>query len=183
MPVIKADYMCIPEIMKTYGKKFDDLFLMLVSSIESGELDAKTFNAKKGIRSLSIKKTEVVEWIESKVEDVDFYSVPQIAKLLVINQQFAYELIHTGVIQSDIDEGTHLHHIREEQLAAFKAHYILLSKLSKLLQLSSRSLIELFATRDIFPIDKGWSKNLRQKVYLREDVLSIHWIERALIQG
>jgi len=183
VPVIKADYMCIPEIMKTYGKKFDDLFLMLVSSIESGELDAKTFNAKKGIRSLSIKKTEVVEWIESKVEDVDFYSVPQIAKLLVINQQFAYELIHTGVIQSDIDEGTHLHHIREEQLAAFKAHYILLSKLSKLLQLSSRSLIELFATRDIFPIDKGWSKNLRQKVYLREDVLSIHWIERALIQG
>jgi len=179
-PVIKADYMCIPEIMRTYGKKFDNLFLMIMKAIESEELNAKTFNAKQGIRSLSIKKAEVIEWIESKLGDVDFYSVPQLAKLLVINQQFAYELIHAEIIQSDIDDVTGLHCIQEEQLAAFKAQYILLSKLSKVINLSSRVLIEFLSSKTIYPIDKKWSRKLRQKVYLREDVLSIYWIERAM---
>lgn len=180
VPVIKADYMCIPEIMRIYGKKFDNLFMMLIKAIESDELNAKTFNANQGIRSLSIKKTKVIEWVESQLGDVDFYSVPQIAKLLVINQQFAYELINTGIIECDIDDTTGIHCIKEEQLAAFKAQYILLSKLSKDIQLSSRTLIECLASKAIYSIDKEWSIKLRQKVYLRKDVLSIYWIENAL---
>lgn len=180
VPVIKADYMCIPEIMRVYGKKFDNLFLMIINAIESGELDAKTFNVKQGIRSLSIRSTEVVDWIESKLTDVDFYSIPQIAKLLVINQQFAYELINTGVLESEIDKLTGIHRIKEEHLAAFHAKYILLSKLSKSIELSSRSLIECLASKAIYPIDKEWSRKLRQKVYLREDIISIHWIACTL---
>jgi hypothetical protein len=177
VPVIKADYMCIPEIMRTYGKKFDNLFMMLINAIESGELNAKTFNAKQGIRSLSISKTEIIDWIESKLGDVDFYSVPQLAKLIVINQQFAYELINTGIIESDIDKLTGIHSIREEQLATFKTQYILLSKLSNLLNLSSRLLIEYLRSKAIYPVDKEWSRKLRQKVYLRDEVLNVYWIK------
>ena len=180
VPVIKADYMCVPEIMRTYGKKIDGLFTLLIDAINAGELMAKTFNAKKGIRSLSIAKVDVLEWIESKLGDVEFYSVPQIAKLLVINQQFTYELVHFGLLRSDLDTETHCHHIQEEQLAAFKTQYILLSKLSKLLKLSSRTLIEFLGSRNIFSVDKGWSVKLRQKVYLRDDIISVYWMESAL---
>lgn len=57
-------------------------------------------------------------------------------------------------MESDVNELTMLHRTQEEHLAAFKVKYILLSKLSKFIKLSSLALIECLESRAIYPIDK-----------------------------
>lgn len=139
IPLIRADYMCIPEIMRTYGSKKEGLFVDVINAIESGALTAIKFNNKPGMRSLAIRKPEVVEWIDSILPNPEYYSVPRVAKLLGLNQQFTYDLVHYGILEST--QAKHYYEISDEHLTAFHLTYVLLSKLSKSAGVSSRTLI------------------------------------------
>ena len=51
----------------------------------------------------------------------------------------------------------------------FHDNYIVLSKLTKESNKSSRKVIRDLAEREIFPVDELWKNKLRQKLYLKKD--------------
>lgn len=172
--VVQSDYLCIPDIMRAYGHKCENLLSRLLEAVEANELIAKQFSAKPSVRSLAIKKSDLLHWLDTTLPTDHYYSVPRVAKLLGVNQQFTYELVHYGLLHSD--ETDHGYDITDEHLMAFHIEYVLLSKLSKSTGVNSRNLIKHLMDYEIYSVDKDWPVKLRQKVYRREEVEAVEWL-------
>ena len=77
-------------------------------------------------------------------------SVPMVAKLFGINDEFTYELVNGGLLLSDKEKPRT---IRQHHLIDFQKRFVILSKLVKVVGLSSRTLIFNLKAREVYAID------------------------------
>lgn len=100
-------------------------------------------------------------------------SIPVAAKLMQIQQQFAYQLVKVGLLETSSALGGTTRWLSQINIEQFQQKYILLSKLSKNTGLSSRTLMSYLASIGVFPVDQGWERALRQKVYIKEQLSDV----------
>jgi predicted DNA-binding transcriptional regulator AlpA len=118
-------------------------------------------------------KNDFLEWYERHKVKSSLISIPATAKLLGLQQQFTYQLVEAGLIGSSIKPGCSSRWILKQNISDFRDQYVLLSKLAKRVQVSSRTLLSYLASRQIYPVDQDWLDPLRQKVYERNRLVNV----------
>lgn len=162
------------EVMKYFSGRLDDFLIRLTESVKDGSLSISSLDSdKNGYSSLNFLKSDFLFWLEFNKKNEEYISVPLLAKVLGVQQEFAYELVRRGIINSNTCIDSQNVRISQSQLSDFNNKYVILSKLSKAVGINSRTLISYLASRAIIPIDDDTEKPLRQKVYLEEQLRNV----------
>lgn len=174
LPEVAGDYWTFPQLLQFFGGQIKSPLMTILHVVESGDLKASArAEDLPGLSSMLFKKSEFLEWFEHYKANSKLLSIPATAKILGIQQQFTYQMTTVGLIATTTKEGSSSKWISEENMNEFHANYILLSKLAKKVNWSSRALMNYLANREIYPVDKEWAFALRQKVYERKSLLCV----------
>lgn len=169
-----GDHWSLPQLLQYFGGQIDDPLITILQAVKNQELTvAARLESGSGLSSMLFSQSEFLAWYEKKKFRSNVISIPVAAKIMKIQQEFAYQLVEAGLLElSSPSEGTTrwLTHTNIEQ---FHQKYILLSKLAKETKRSSRTLMSYFASIGICPVDQGWEKPLRQKVYEKEKLYGV----------
>ncbi|WP_259241806.1 TniQ family protein [Rheinheimera pacifica] len=166
----------LPDILRRLGQKHSNLLITVLNSIRAASLAYMVDKRKIGIRSLMVNESQLLA-ILGNDNGIDGYSVPVVAKLLSVNAEFVYEIVNQGILLSEPGETANTKLINSGHLRLFQDEFVLLSKLSKVMELGSQTLMAYLAARYIYPIDKYREKKLRQKVYRRSDLAQLPFFE------
>jgi hypothetical protein len=169
LPSVIGEYWSLPQLLKYFGSQLEYPLVTILNAIENNEIAVTGKVADRtGLSSLIVGKKDFLEWYERRKKNDDLLSVPVTAKLLGIQQEFTYQLVDSGLIESSSKDDKTSKWISHQGLEEFRQQYVLLSKLAKQTQLNSRSLVRYLASREIYSVDHDWESKLRQKVYQRE---------------
>jgi hypothetical protein len=163
-----ADAISLAYVIKHYGAHIEDPLITLLSALRNGDLKIICTKDKKlGIRGLLLSRKEFIAWYERYKWNAPLMTVVQVAKILEINQEFAYQLITFNLLKHQTFGELATKWVSEENLKAFNKKFILLSKFKKDNGLTSNKIITYLNEQLIFPVDHGSAVQLRQKVYIR----------------
>lgn len=166
----------LPEVLRAHGQKHNSLLIAVLQNIRASKLAYMIDKRKVGIRSLMVNESQLLALLGND-NGIDGYSVPVVAKLLSVNAEFVYEIVNQGILLSEPGEIGNTKLINSEHLRLFQDEFVLLSKLSKVMELGSQTLMAYLAVRYIYPVDKYREKKLRQKVYRRSDLAQLPFFE------
>jgi hypothetical protein len=172
----------LSKAMRMYWRHFDSGIAEVVSLIKHNLLAVKRCDTQTGLRQLVVDQDNLCELLLD-MPSRDVMTVPLLAQELRINEEFTYQLVNLGLIECQTDQSVHARVIAYQQLADFKEHYVLLSKLSKCLGLNSRDLINYFAAKGVYPVDHDRPQRLRQKVYVRSKIQHFGLVFRCIPEG
>lgn len=178
---LEGSTITIAKAMRVIGNKIEQPLPKLIKAILNKELAVTNIKRKpdnRNIRSLAIANGAFKEWIKRTIKPNNYLSIPQLAKLLTINQESAYQLVNMEIINFYVDNNSSQKLIKTTDLETFKARYVFLAGLSKTIKIGGRTLIEYLASREIFPIDYQWQLKLRHKIYYRAQLMNV-----ALVSG
>lgn len=174
--VIEGDTVSITQAMRTIGSRIKNPLPKLLDRIRNKQMLVTVGNNQfDNIKALAISCEELNDWLAEYTEPEGYLTIPQLAKQLKINQEFAYQLINSGLIDNFSSENGKKRLIMEQALTEFMSKYVFLAQLSKATKIGSSTLINYFANREIFLVDYLWPTKLRLKVFYKEElkVLSI----------
>lgn len=159
----------LSKAMRLYWRQLDAGVADMAMLIKQQLVAAKRCPTQTGLRQLVVDQASLGEVLAgNKVHDI--LTVPELAKVLKINEEFTYQLVNLGLLACQTDQSRHARVIAHEQLEDFKQRFVLLSKLSKCLGLNSRDLMRYFAAKGVYPVGHNRPRQLRQKVYIREQI-------------
>ena len=101
-----------------------------------------------------------------RFEHSQFMSVDCAAKALGLKQQVAYQLVQSGLLETDPPSGKGVR-ISTDQLQQFQANYVSLAELARIRGCSSRNLLEALPTK---PVTGPTVDGNRQYFYRRSEV-------------
>lgn len=158
-------------------------FFQLLQAILNQDIPIRNCNTKQyaisNFKDYRISRIFLEIWIQGKIMQDQYYTIPQLAKYLRINQESAYQLVNFDLIEYEAIGNTRL--ITQQHLDTFTQRYIVLSHYAKTHNTSSRYLMNTFANKGVYPIDQAWDKKLRQKIYIRKNILTaIPYIDQIL---
>ncbi len=163
---IQEETVLIADAMRIIGSRIDNPLPKLLKKIKNQEIAVTIDNDYRNIKAIAISKRELNNWIqEASGNGNKYFTIPQLAKILNINQQLTYQLVNVGLIEYIEDKITKKRLIKEEAISSFKEKYIFLAKISKTIEISSKTLVDYLAFRRVFPIDHLWQIKLRYKIY------------------
>ncbi len=175
--MVEGEYWSFAQLLQYFGGQLDAPLKTLLEAVESKDLKVAAVNkASAGLASMLFTKAMFLEWYKRFKEDGSLLSIPSLAKVLGINQEFTYQLVNNGVIEATSTTGSDIKWISKKNLLDFTNNYILSSKLSKKIQMNPRKLVNLLASREVHPIDYEWDKKLRQKVYKKEILMNVDFL-------
>ena len=158
---------CVPmsKAMKIVGNRVAYPFSAILNAIQKSELPVTLLSEpKKGIRALGVPFNELKKWIKKKTKS-EYFSIPEVAKLLNINQEFTYQLVNAGLLTYTVKENQKKKQIKQKDIDDFNKKYILLANLARMNQINSRKLMNTLGKKGIYPVDHLWEVKLRQKIY------------------
>lgn len=166
---IEEDTVTIADAMRMIGNRIENPLPTLLDRIRNQQM-AVTIHKEQydNIKALAISRKELNGWLNVSNNCEGYLTIPQLAKRLKINQQFAYQLINSELITHFKAEDGKKRLITEQALTDFMDSYVFLAQLSKITKLASHTLMDYFASKAIYPIDYLWDTKLRLKVFDRE---------------
>ncbi len=171
---IQEETVTIAEAMKVVGGRVRPALPKLLESIRERSISVTIQRDNyKNIKSLRVSREQLKQWIVDNDDMKDYLTIPQVAKRLNINQEFAYQLANTGLITYQLDNNSKERLISEVFLELFTKKYIFLAEIAKATKIGSRTLITYLAEKEIYPIDHLSDKKLRLKVFSRESLKEI----------
>ena len=117
------------------------------------------------ISGILFDKPQFKNWLEHYKRKNALFSIPQLAKLLGLQQEFTYQLIDNHIIETTLNPNNSSRWVSQKNIDDFNDKYIVLSKLAKTSKVHSRTLMKRFSDNGIYPVDHEWVIRLRQKVY------------------
>lgn len=171
---IPGDHWSLPQVLQYFGGQIEDPLITILRAIKSQELKVSaSLESSIGLASMLFSQSEFLTWYEKIKSSSNVISIPVAAKLMQIQQQFAYQLVKVGLLETSSALGGTTRWLSQINIEQFQQKYILLSKLSKNTGLSSRTLMSYLASIGVFPVDQGWEIALRQKVYIKEQLSDV----------
>lgn len=164
-----GDHWSLPQLLQYFGGQIDDPLITILQAVKDQELTvAARLESGSGLSSMLFSQSEFLAWYEKKKFRSNVISIPVAAKIMKIQQEFAYQLVDAGLLELSSPSKGAARWLTHTNIEQFHQKYILLSKLAKETKRSSRTLMSYFASIGIYPVDQGWEKPLRQKVYSKE---------------
>ena len=158
---------CVPmsKAMKIIGNRVAYPFSAILYAIQRAELPVTLLSEqKKGIRALGIPFNELKKWVKENTKS-EYFSIPEVAKLFNINQEFVYQLVNNGLLTYSVQGKQKARRIKQKNIDDFNKKYILLANLARMNQINSRKLMNTLGKKGIYPVDHLWEVKLRQKIY------------------
>lgn len=178
--VLDEDFISLPNVLQKYGGQLDDPLIELLSAIRKRELIVKRSTSSMGIGDLMIQRESLIDWYKNKRKISEKLTVPIVARMLCLQQEFTYQLTHFGFLETTAVSDKIEKWITQDQLERFQEDYVLLSKLSKATGLTSKHLMDYLSSREIFPVDEQQNYKLRQKLYLRHEINKVQLIKDSI---
>ncbi len=170
----RGDHWSLSQLLQYFGGQIDDPLITILQAVKDQELTvAARLESGSGLSSMLFSQFEFLAWYEKKKFKSNVISIPVAAKIMKIQQEFAYQLVEAGLLEISSPPKGATRWLTQTNIEQFQQKYILLSKLAKETMLSSKTLMSYFASFGIYPIDQGWVNPLRQKVYVKESLFDI----------
>lgn len=173
---LNDDTWTFTQILQFHSRSIDDPLVTILGAIEKREIKPLgRSNSKAGFSSMIFSRVEFLAWLETyrSRSSGDKMTVSVAAKLLGINQEFAYQLINHGYLDFVLTNGSSTKWITQNNIDVFSDRYILLSRLAKKSSLSSRVIKSYLETREVYSLDYEEKFQLRQKLYEKKDLKNI----------
>lgn len=167
------------EMMSYFSARADNLLLNVLDAFRNKTLVVERPISERnlyeqGIRSLGTNKDAFQNWYLDKFTDDKYLSISKVAHKLGINQEFAYQLVNYDFLKTSTDsKNIKIRKVSLTQLEDFKQEYVLLSKLSLVLEQSSTHVSACLRYLNVYPIDHEMEIKLRQKVYKRQSIAKL----------
>ena len=143
----------------------------LIAAAKDGELKlVACLDGEVGISGWVFKERMLKEWQAKSVQGFGAWlTIPQMAKLLGIKQQVAYDIVNNDFIHA---EAIHLQprggvRIRRTEVERFKGEYVFCTEIAQRLGISPRKAKSILADLQIHPISGPSIDAARQLLYLR----------------
>ncbi len=175
---IENEAIAVSDILRYYGGKIENALPTLLRAIESKQVTCCSTQFD-GIRNLLIDRREFMNWYLERKRVDGHFSIQEIGKKLEINEEFAYQLINSGLIRS-IDYGQVGRLVSSDQLYEFSQEYVLLSKMSKMFEVNSKQLRNHLKLKGVNAVMNTENFKLRQLVYKREELATVPFIVNSL---
>jgi len=164
----------ISGMMSYFSGRADNLLLNVLEAIRNKILEVEGPISEQSIRAIRTNKAAFLKWYRDKFADSDFMSIGEISHKLFINQEFAYQLVNNGLLETSSDsKNPSSRKVSVSQFEDFKQEYVLLSKLSQALGQSSAHIFACLRCLDVYPVDHEMENKMRQKVYKRQKLVDI----------
>ena len=158
------------EMMSYFSGRADNLLLNVLDAFRNKTLVVERPSERtlyeQGIRSIGTNKDAFQNWYLDKFTDEQYLTISQVANKLAINNEFAYQLVNNDLLKTSSDsKNIKSRRVSLTQFEDFKQKYVLLSKLSLVLEQSSTHVSACLRYLNVYPIDHEMENKLRQKVY------------------
>jgi hypothetical protein len=175
------DVISVSHILKYHGGNIENPLHTILKAIKYSELKCHATQGKaRGIRGLLVSRREFLDWYLRYKDKSRYMTLIQAAKRLGVNQEIAYQLLNHGLLECTKRDDNSTRWIHEGQFVQFNSKYVFLSKISKATEIGSRILMRYLAGFEIYPVDKEAGFKLRQKLYLREDLVNVTLLEPVM---
>lgn len=147
----------------------------LVLAARAGEVEiVNILDDRAGLSAWIFNEQTLKAWRARSIQGFGTWlSIPQMAKVLSIKQQSAYDLVRKHFIYGEI-----LHHqpkggvrVKRTEIEKFKVTYVFCTEISQQLGVSSRKAISILQDFYILPVSGPGIDGARQVIYLRTDDL------------
>ncbi len=161
-------------ILRYWGWVAADI-VFLIQSVTHGDIALVSYlDSAVGISGWIFKENTLKEWKAKSIQGYgSWLTVTQIAKVLSIKEQVAYELVN-----KDFINGEKLHgqpqsgmRVKRKEVDVFKAKYVFCTELGQTLGTSSRKARAILADSYIHPVSGPGIDDCRQLLYLRNESL------------
>jgi TniQ len=146
----------------------DDEFIALVEAIQNQQIICcAAFTQAIPIGKTYLNDRQFGEWLTGyRIEHSNSMTVDGAAKALGLKQQVAYQLVRTGLLQTNSTSGKGVR-ISTDELERFQASYVSLAELARIRGCSPRKLLLALPTK---PVTGQAIDGNRQYFYLRSEV-------------
>ena len=173
LAIISGDYWTFSQTLQFFGCKLDNSTITILKAIRSKELNPVGISSH-SLAGILFDKTEFKEWLNLHKRESDLFSIPQLSKRLGLQQEFTYQLVDNCIIKTTLNPNNSSKWVSQKNIDEFHREYILLSKLAKITNIHSRTIMKILEGMNIFPIDNNWKISLRQKVYKKEHLINLY---------
>lgn len=184
---IDKQYVPLSHAIKKVGNVLKEPFISLVTAVQSGELKASLDPRYVGLRAISVSEDDLENWYRKKLdeESVKVFSIHTLRSYFRVSSLLIPQLVERGLLRRvSFSDRPNTRSITYQEVERFKEQYVLLSKLSRVTEVSSAALITLFREKGIETVDAGWEqdKKLIQKLYYRHELLAVQEV-RIVVAG
>ncbi|QYN46400.1 TniQ family protein [Gilliamella sp. ESL0405] len=95
---IEEETVTIAQAMRIIGSRIENPLPKLLNKIRTQEIAVVQCNNYNNIKALAVSKKELNNWIQATNYSDKYFTIPQIAKILNISQQLAYQLVNKRLI-------------------------------------------------------------------------------------
>lgn len=178
---VKSETWSLPQVLRFFGGKFNEPLSTIMKAIDQEELKIIAVNEDShGLSSILFDKKEFLQWYQNLKDNSSGLTIPKASKTLGLNQEFTYQLVNKGLIETEEASKGNTRIINQDSITEFSSTYVVLSKLAKKIQVSSRTLIKYLSSKEVYPIDFTWNDPLRQKVYKKSHLENISLLTGAI---
>ncbi|WP_246590089.1 helix-turn-helix domain-containing protein [Marinobacterium ramblicola] len=163
--------MTLSQVLRRFRAGVKEPLVIIIEAIKQGSLGAYASSPKPTIRELVFDSHQFEDWYRERSSDSELFSITEAAKHLGIHQEFAYQLVNAGLLETDHNDTQLGRLVSQHAIDKFRSEYVLLRDLAREAGRSSASVMSDLASRGISPVDADWNQQLRQKVYLASEIL------------
>jgi len=162
----EAHTMQLSQVLRGWAGSVPQLLTHVLQAIQARTLSFCFDDKAEGLRRIKFDKDAIKAFVRA-LEACEFYSIPEVACELKISQEFAYQLVNAGIINSVPGKVEGTRNIAKQELNKFKTSYCLLAKVSKACGLSSHLVKVYLNSRDIESLTQN-DAPFKQAIYLRQ---------------
>ncbi len=162
--------MTLSQALRRFRAGVKEPLVIIIEAIREGLLRAYAPSQEVTIREWTFDGQQFEDWYRVRFSDSEHFSITEAAKRMGIHQEFAYQLVNAGLLETDHNDTQLGCLVSQHSIDKFCSEYVLLRDLAREAGRSSASVMNDLASRGIQPVDANWDQQLRQKVYLAREV-------------
>ncbi|MEH8230142.1 hypothetical protein [Aeromonas veronii] len=166
---LPPEWIAMNKVFRRFGAGVKDPLIIIIEAIREGSLNAYAAGHESKIREVVFERHQFEDWYRARAV-LELFSIAEAAKYMGIHQEFAYQLVHAGLLEALNSDKRLGQLINRQAIHQFCSKYVLLRDLAREAGKSSSSVMRDLAFRGIRPVDTDWELPLRQKVYLLSDI-------------
>ncbi len=166
---LPPEWIAMNKVFRRFGAGVKDPLIIIIEAIREGSLNAYAAGHESKIREVVFERHQFEDWYRARAV-LELFSIAEAAKYMGIHQEFAYQLVHAGLLEALNSDKRLGQLINRQAINQFCSKYVLLRDLAREAGKSSSSVMRDLAFRGIRPVDIDWELPLRQKVYLLSDI-------------
>lgn len=183
---IDNQYVSLPDAIRKVGNTIREPFITLLTAIKEHELKAHIDPKLVGFRGICIDGDDLQNWYLAKLDqqEIRSFSITSLRSYFQVSSMLVPQLIDKKLIQRVTFKGrANTRTITYQEVDKFKNRYVLLSKLSRVCDVSSSALTKLFNDNGVYPIDMEWQKSEQfvQKIYYRHELLEVQEVRLFVV--